>query len=281
MTIIELNGLEFSGAASSVPGFYFRKLKDWYSITDSKSEIRERAQADGAALVDRDWRSSSTPSFEAFYLGATVAETLMALRQFHRAVGSNRPSLMTVTDELGPTSRTVSVRSAPVPDMIGQPYFSVPIDMVGDAHRLGPAVQAGPVGLPVAGGGLVWPITWPPNWGTGGAPSRITTVNDGDETTWSMLQVTGGLEGGFELTETATGRVLRFERVVPEGSTVFMNPRTGRVYIDVPGNDVTTPFLTRREWWSVPAQGFRTIQFTAIGASSGTPTLTAFTSPAY
>jgi len=93
--------------------------------------------------------------------------------------------------------------------------------------------------------------------------------------------VTGGLSGGFTLTNVSTGQRLQFEREIPVGSTVYLNPRTARVYLDDPANDVSS-FLTVREWWTILPGTAHEIQFAAIGSvTGGTPTLTARTRSAY
>ncbi|MDJ0323164.1 hypothetical protein QMG61_05225 [Cryobacterium sp. PH31-AA6] len=280
-TTIDIAGLTVHGEDQHTSGaLQFVNLIDWYSITESKSDVRERPQAHGAFGIADDFRKSAVISFDGWCECDSWAETLTRMREVRRALNGNRPALITVTDELGATSRTVSVRTAPLKEDQFARRFTFAVDMVApDANRYGPAASVS-TGLPTSGGGIAYPIVYPISYGTPGNPGRVITENPGDEDTYSLLEVTGGLGGGFELTEGQTGQALRFERVIPLGSTVFLNPRTGRAYLDTPGNDVSG-FLTRREWWSVPAQGSREIQFASIGVVTGTPTLTARTSPAH
>jgi hypothetical protein len=116
------------------------------------------------------------------------------------------------------------------------------------------------------------------DWGTPGSTGRVLAVNDGSAETASVLEVTGGLSQGFELTWVPTGQRVRFERPVDVSETVRLSPRTGRVTIS--GSDVTG-FLTASEWWTVPAKRAGEIQFTPLGTVTGTPTLTARTASAY
>jgi hypothetical protein len=176
-----------------------------------------------------------------------------------------------------------------VADDHGQLHFTFAVDMLAvDPRRytLGPdgdgssGVEVVSTGLPSAGTGLVYPITYPLDYGTPGNIGRITVHNTGTAMSFSILEVTGGLSGGFELQEVSSGNRLRFERAVPVGSTVTLNPRTGTVTIDGPTNDVSG-FLTRREWWGVPPGAVQEIQFNAIGTPTGTPTLTARTPSAF
>jgi hypothetical protein len=48
MSALIVNGLPFSGDPYIGPGFYFRELVGWFSLSESKSEVRERKQAHGA-----------------------------------------------------------------------------------------------------------------------------------------------------------------------------------------------------------------------------------------
>jgi hypothetical protein len=256
-------------------------FSDWYSLSDSKSDIRERPVAHGAYGIAEDWRSSLVMEMDGWFRGASWLSMMNALRA---AISTGPMVTVSVTDDEGTTSRSVSVRRfVPAPDP-GARVCDFSLLMVAlDPLRYGPAVSVS-TGLPTAGGGLAYPITYPIGYGTAGNPGRVVTVNPGTAETYSSLEITGGMSGGFELTETSTGRVVRFERPIPLGSTVYLNPRTGRASID--GASDVSGYLTRSDWWSVPAAiggtpGSREIQFVALGAVTGTPTLTAHTSAAY
>lgn len=280
MVAFEVAGITFEGSMpfGSV-GFGFSDLTDWYGVPDSKSPVNDRPQANGAYGIADDWRQSAAISFKAFYSGADRVDMLRNQNALTGAFGTGHPVTATLTDELGPTSRVVSIRNARPRDTKGQSVVVFDVDMIApDPLRYGPALTVS-TGLPTAGGGIVYPITYPIDYGTPGNPGSITVSNLGTADTYSLLEVTGGLSGGFELTETTTGRITRFERPIPLGSTVYLNPRTGRVSLDGPSD--VSDFLTRSGWWSVPAGGTREIQFNSIGAITGTPTLTARTAPGY
>jgi hypothetical protein len=283
-TLVDLNGLTMQPRpleGDSYPtGFYFTDLTDWYSLSDSKSEVRERAQADGAFGIDRDWRTSGVISFAGVYIGGDDEDTTAAKRQLRAAWGGGVPGLMTVTDPQGPTSRAVSIRNVKVPDDHGRRYFTFSVDMVApDPARYGPVISAS-TGLPVAGTGYPWNAVWPADWGSGGDPGRASVTNPGDASTWPLMQVSGGLATGVQLVEIITGSTLQLTRPIPLGSVVYFDARTGRVYIDSATNDITG-FLTRREWWSVPPGATRIVQFNGLGVVTGTPGLTVQIAPAY
>lgn len=278
--IVQLGGLEFRPTFEGAGLFYFSTLVGWYDVSESKSEIRERPQAHGAFGLDQEWRESLLISLEGAYVGDDIVEAARAKRTLKRALAQNVPVEMLVTDPEGPTSRVVSVRNLRVPDDHGQTRWRFSADVIAlDPRRYGPEVVTS-TGLPQPGSGLVWPITYPVNWGTPGDPGRITVANPGDEETVPLLEVAGGLDGGFELVNVSTGQLIRFERHLPAGSTVFVDMEQGLAYIDDPSNDVSA-FLTRREFWTVPAGESFDVQFGGIGAVTGTPILTARTRPAY
>lgn len=138
-------------------------------------------------------------------------------------------------------------------------------------------------GLTANGDGTYQPVAVVPtgkffDWGTPGVSGRVMAANPGTAETTSILEVTGGLSGGFQLTWVPTGQRIRFQRPIDPTETVRIDPRTGRVTVN--GSDVTG-FLTVSEWWTVPAKRSAEIQFTPLGTVTGTPTFTALTAPAF
>ena len=280
MATLEVAGITFYDRRQTDGfGFYFSDLTDWDGVPESKSPVNERPQGDGAFGIAEDLRQSAAVSFTGFYSGSSRVDMLTRKQEMTGALGVGRPVTATFTDELGPTSRIVSIRNAKPADTKGRDVVQFTVDMIAtDPLRYGPSVAVSTT-LPTSGGGIAYPITYPLTYGTPGYPGRITVSNPGTADTYSLLEVTGGLAGGFELTEVTTGQVIRFERPIPVGSTVYLNPRTGRASID--GQSDVSGFLTRSEWWAVPAGGSREIQFNSLGVVTGAPTLVSRTSPAY
>ncbi|TFD41757.1 hypothetical protein E3T37_03640 [Cryobacterium sp. TMT2-10] len=281
--IVNVGGIGMDGTYQPGDGVYQvgkKFFSDWYSVSDAKSDIRERPVGHGAFGAAEDWRSSLVLDMDGWFRGASW---LSMMNTLSAAVSTGRPVMVSVTDDAGTTSRSVSVRRfVPTPDP-GARVCEFSILMVArDPLRYGPAVSVS-TGLPTPGGGIAYPVPYPISYGTPGDPGRVLTLNTGAAETFSMLEVTGGMSGGFELVEGVTNSTLRFERPIPDGSTIYLNPRTGRVSMDGP-SDVSR-YLTRSEFWSVPAAvggapGSRLIQFNSLGVVTGTPILTARTSPA-
>lgn len=137
--------------------------------------MHERAQADGANGIEDDWRAAAVFTVTGWYDGKTWADVLTMINAFNSAVVRRKLGAVTVTDDLGPTSRVVSVRSSPVREDKFSKSFTFEIDMLApDPLRYGPAVTV-TTGLPTAGGGLAYPIVYPINYGTPGNPGRVVT----------------------------------------------------------------------------------------------------------
>ena len=278
MTTTEFCGITFDDEAST--GFTIGRLKGWWDAAPMRLNQNERPQADGNFGSAKNWRGARAISQQGAYVGVSMADTYAAMEQISAVQSSGVPSPFRVNEPSGAKQCVVSLANGPMlPDQIYTPYFTYAFDVVAaDPLKYGDPLTVS-TGLPTSGGGIAYPVTYPIDYGTPGNPGRITVSNPGTADTHPLLEVTGGMSGGFELTEVSTGRVLRFERPIPLGSTVYLNPRTGRVSLDGPSD--VSGFLTRADWWSVPAGGTREIQFNSIGAVTGSPTLTARTAPGY
>jgi hypothetical protein len=246
-------------------------FSDWYTVSDSKTEIRERPAGDGAFGIDRDWRSSLMLNMAGRFRGASWASMLMALRSI-LIVGV--PVTITVADDFGETTRVVSVRRfVPTPNPGAKLVEFQLVVLATDPLMYGP-IRSASTTPPTSGTGQPWPQVWPVDWGTPGMDGRATAENGGSAPSPLVLAVTGGADG-VELVEILSGRILRLERVIPVGSTVVFDVSLSVAYLDLPENDITG-FMTRREWdgFQIPASGSRIVQFNPLGTVIGTPLLT-------
>lgn len=279
---LDFAGLTFNGGAGAT-GWFLGNLIGWGDAPSSKATAEARPQAHGSFGTGTNWRGARVVTVEGTYRGATMRDTVQARESIAALQGNGIPSLFTYTDaNLGPRTLNgvVIVNGPTAPARLFEPFFKFSFDVLAvDPKKYGTPVIT-TAGLPAPGTGVTYPVTYPVTYGVTASGGRVTVANPGTAETTPLLEVTGELAGGFSLVELGTGREVRFERVVPAGSTVVVNPRTGRAYIDVPGNDVTG-FLTRADWFTVPPGGSTEVQFTAIGGVTGAPMVTARTSPAY
>lgn len=126
------------------------------------------------------------------------------------------------------------------------------------------ADKAASTGLPAPGGGLVYPLTYPLDYGEAGSSGRIVMTNAGTARAWSDLTVYGPHDAGFELVDVGTGRRLIYSRPVSAASWVLLRTRTGQVLEQ--GTARRRGALTRAQWFSVPAGGSSQVQLNTLGA---------------
>ncbi|MGG7510959.1 hypothetical protein [Plantibacter sp. YIM 135249] len=280
MITVELPGLTLTNQAGQVAE-YLQDLIGWFDGVDLDTKTVQRPRGDGFFGNARTYKSGRFVSV----LGARanvgddlavfdLQERVMALQNL---VGQFPVS---VTSPKGTLTAQVELGGQPQFSLIqqdGVAEFTIPL-LARDPRKYGPAEVAGPMGVPTAGVGILSPITSPVTTGAPGNSGQVVTTNTGRAETWSVIDITGGLSGGFELT-CSTGAIVRFERVIPNGSTVHVDLKRMTAVLD--GQNSVGSYLTRRESWSVPPGGSRTIQFNPLGVVTGTPTITAYTSPAY
>lgn len=272
-------------------GWFFTDLIDWYTVSDSKSDVRERPAAHGAFGIADDWRSSLTVSVSGVYRGSSHEDAVAAATVLGMVLKKNKPTRLTVDDGDVVTSRVVSVRHAPVEDTHGGSIVKFSADMVAsDPYRYGPDIEQ-IADVPVSGGGLHLPFGtrrsddavdvstsyW--DFGPDGSSGRLSVTNFGTAETFPLLSVTGGLGSGFIITDVTKGQSVRFDRVIPDGSSVTVNQRTGRATID--GQSDVSGFITVRQFFSIGPAETHIIQFSPLGTVTGMPQLTVRTAPAY
>lgn len=275
MSTLTLGGIEFKDVAAS--GWVYQGLTDWYTLTDDKIPDEEKPQGHGAFGVSESLRSSAVIPFKAVYLADTEAEMLAAGEQIMAAVATG-PVDMVYTDALRTTSRSVTVRTAPMTDHHGRPTGEFEFDCLArDPRRysVGDAWQSTP---PAAdGAGIVWPLVWPLVWPGGGSDGRVTLQNLGSAPAAQRYRLNGGFESAL-LTNTATAQRIGFNRPVPAGSVVEIDTKSRQAWID--GQSDVSRYLTFREWWDVPRYSTVQVQFDVTGAT-GSPTLSALAPSAW
>jgi len=290
---VAIGSLVLAAGASDfgTPGWYLQQdgLVDWDAVTDSKTEIRERPQAEGAASVPRDVRSSLPFSISGIYVSPSADPQLARIDvqnakvTLSLAAGQGRSVPVVVDDVDGSMRRRASVRKITPDTGYSVNSYAWTMDLVApDPLKYGAEVtlQTTP---PSTGGGLVWPLGTTSgkycDWGSDGSSGRVSFLNFGTAPAWPILRATGGMSGGFTATSDA-GDVVRFERVIPAGSVVQINQRTGAAWIDAPGNDVSR-FVNGRGFFSFPPQSLHWVQFAPIGTTSGSPVFELVASPAF
>lgn len=274
---ILLGGMTFEAYAST--GWVFSDLTDWLTVTDAKGGLSGRPIAHGSFDPGEWLRESASPSFRVAYVGADSVDALRALQRL-RAIGVSK-SLIPMTVDLGDgaMTRNVRVQSIDVPDTHGRSSVSATVYTQAADPLLYGVEVSGVTGVPTAGVGIADPIIDPFQEGAPGNPGRVELTNVGTAPTTVRITVAGGLSGGVQILVVETGEVLRMERLIPDGSTVTFDSRTGRAKLD--GQSDVTGFMTVDQWPQIPAGSTRTFQFMPQGTQSGTPTMRVAANPAY
>lgn len=256
---ITIDNLTFTGAAV-LHGWMFSELTGWSGQTSNKVPVVERPQGHGAFKRDRATRSSRAITASVGFLGRTVAETQEALEVLS-ALGAEGPVVMSVTDDLGTTFRTVSVETVDPDDPHERTLVEAEVHMIAEDPRrymAGDWVQTGP---PSDGLGLVWPVVWPAVWPGGGSAGRVVLPNAGRAPSAPVFRLYGPFPSAT-VTCVENGRRYRFDRPVPAGSVVEISATvagTRRAVLD--GQSDVSRWLKLREWVDVPGLSSRSFQF--------------------
>lgn len=270
MTTFQVGSMVFPESAPW--GWYFHEIEGWDSTSDNKVKATERPRNHGAFRRRKVVRSSLPVTLKAAFIGADWVDLKAAKLRLNSMAAESLVTMSELTP-IGTFSREVTIENIDIPDDFERFVTEgIAIDMLAhDPRKYGP-IQTATTELPAAGTGLVWPITYPIDWGQPGSGGKITLTNKGLAPTVPTFRAKGGLAPGTTITEAGTGKRLTLDRIIPDGEVVKFDGRTRRVTLNGVA-DVSAGFLTRREWMTVEAGQTATYLFSGT-ALSGTPTLT-------
>jgi len=282
MTQIFFDGLTFDDTART--GFTVGSWAGWWDAPPVKTGLSERSVGDGAFAVSRVDRAARPITVNGSYVGTDMQDTYTALRRIAALQANGVPSTFRVVEPFSDLQCVVTLVGAPtLPQKLFSPYFTYSFNVVAaDPYLYGPT-QTITAGAPASGGGLLFPLgsTSTAYWdfGADGTSGRVSVTNTGTADMYPVLSVTGGSTGGFVVTDVTSGVVVPFSRLIPAGSVVSVNQRTGRAWIDDPANDVSG-FLVSPDSVIVIGPGeTHLIQYAPVGVVSGTPSMTISFSP--
>lgn len=283
MTTIEFGGLTFDDTARF--GFTIARLAGWWDGAPVKTKLSERPQSDGYYQVAHSDRAGRVITVEGSYVGADMQDTYAAIMSLRALQATGTPSVFRVTEPFSTLKVTALLTGAPqLPNRLFSPYFTFKFDVTTFDPNLYEEDQVFTTGVPHSGGGLTFPLGTNPakywDFGADGISGRVSFTNYGTAATWATLSAGGGLSGGFVATDVTSGMTVKFERVIPDGSVVQINQRTGRAFIDAPGNDVSG-YITERGFFHIGPGETHQIQFSGLGAVTGTPQFSLTAAPAY
>jgi hypothetical protein len=272
--------LVFSTDASNPNGI--TRLDGWIHGAPMDPEFDEASNSDGDFAVDHDRRGRRVITQSGIVTSTTPEEAEDLWNEIASIQADGKPFLFTGISLRGTFTAIVTLQGSAIVDPVTDVVAQYTIQMVArDPLKYGPTIDFTPTGLPTLAGGMIFDAPAGSNgnfdFGAPGDLGRITLENPGTAEGWPVFTITGGLDTGFFLTCLETGQMLRFDRVVPAGSTVTINSKTWEVLID----DVSPWILTIDDYFSVPPKGVRTVQFNAITAGDASAQLAASLTPGY
>lgn len=123
--------------------------------------------------------------------------------------------------------------------------------------------------------GLDWSDPVGLDWGVAGSNGVMALSNSGKAPAWPVFSISAGANPLVNpvITDQGSGRQLRYTGTLAPGDTIVIdtNPFARTVLL---GSSDRRPFLTRAEWFSIPANGTTAVVFTA-DVYSATALLTA------
>lgn len=268
-----LDGVTFStvrGAAMCT----IATLSGWFGPPPEKTPLEERPDSDGAFGQEVFHRAARPVTLTGLVL--TDGDGLDQWEELSAVMSSGAPKTLTVTDRKGSKSSLVKVFGAGsdlVPLSDGTATYILSL-VAFDPVKYGPVRELS-TGLPVEGGGLEYPLGEPGGalfYGENGELGRVQVSNGGTATTYPVVTVTGEMADGFFVQRLDTGQVVRYDRIVPIGTDVSIDMRTGAVVVD--GTSDGSTYLSRAEFFGVEPGADFAVQFNALGATTGTPTMT-------
>jgi len=113
--------------------------------------------------------------------------------------------------------------------------------------------------------GLDWQDTTGLDWGIPGTNGVMALANSGRAPAWPVFTIAAGANSLVNpvITEQSTGRQLRYTGTLAPGDTLVIDTSPFARTVLLGGVADRRPFLTRAEWFPIPANGSTAVVFTA------------------
>jgi hypothetical protein len=265
----------------TLTGWVYTNLEGWYDGPEVRTAFMPRPYAHGSfdATVFRGVR---VITLTGTYVGLDHPSALAAAQQLNALLGDGSTGTVTVDS----ITSVVRLSAPPILSWLSGLDFAFQVSFTAvDPHKYGPTFTAGPVNMPSAGGGLVFPlflVSGVMTWGAVPAPQIANLTNVGTAETSVIITVSAvgtALTGGFQIVETVTGSTITYVDDLPAGSSVVFDSSTGSVTLN--GQADRRGSVTTAQWFQIPAGATRNVILQALTTFSSTATLTATARPAY
>lgn len=236
----------------------------WHDGTDVRRDSTARLGSNG------DFREPATlGARQIIFTGIAVAKTASGLQHMRDALvglmADGRYEQLTVQTTTGIRYAEVGLEGTTSWIQITDTAASWKISFYAPDPFVYGEIQYIRMGAKTSTGGLEYRLSYPLKYNMGSSNTAQTIKNNGNFASWPKFRVTGDYYSGFSISDNLNNTVT-YAGMVTMQSPVLIDMRTGTAT----QNDVDKSVLvSKREWFSVPAQA--TIQpiFTPIQAGSG------------
>lgn len=264
---MELLGVTLSGRKKPDQGLYWTDLTGWWGLPDLRGNTDLIPGAHGRFQRTTYLRDSRAITLTGHILCDSNRELVAVRDRLEAALSAGAGTMTVVTGETGSWDRFVEIDTLNIEPDHGKTWTKFTVDMVApDPRRYGPLVRVGPAQLPTSVGGVRLPQRMPWNFGSVSGDSRLIISNAGAIPVSPSIIVGGGFEV-VTVTDITAGRRLRIEWPVSSDEEVVFDSRTRRA--ELRSSEVTR-WLTRREWFTIPAGATHEFRFEAENIS-GSP----------
>lgn len=240
-----------------------QRIQGWEDLPGVRDMDVERPRAHGD-FPGEQWAAGRAVTIEGVSVGDNLDALLLEL-QAATSLLSATMSDLTITSHGRTLTATGAVVRRQMPEDVknGQRAFPWALQwQCPDPLRYAAAVTVS-TGLPAAGGGLVYPLTDPLDYGTPGETGQRTLINGGTADAPLLFVVTGPLPSGFEI--SAAGQRITYPVAVPAGQVITIDTAAGALLVE--GTSDRRSDLTSADWLVVPAGSTLTVQFTSLGGA--------------
>lgn len=247
---VELLGETLSGIDKPDGGLIWVDLEGWWGLPDSRGEGDPIPGGHGRFKRRDVLREARVLTLKGHIYAASNRELVAVRDRLEAALSAGSGVMRVATSGSGVWERWVEIDTLAIAPDHGRHETEFVVDMIApDPRRYGPVLRVGPAGLPTSQGGVRFPQRTPFNFGTVQSGGRLLIPNAGSIPIMPLIIVEGGFES-VTVTDITAGRRLRLDWPVQEGMSVYLDSGARRAEL---GSSEVTRWLTRREWFTIPA----------------------------
>lgn len=262
MTItLNLDGLTFGDVDSNGTEWTVATEDGWYAPPPRRTRSSERPAQDGY-FPARSLSAGRTYTITGLVKASSNFNLITSAQTFAAVANDGEQYVATWNDPTGEYSTDVERDNSKFEILTdSKARYSLTVRAC-DPRKYG-ALETSVIYLPTdSGGGLVYPLTYPLNYGTPGSGGSMTMMNNGTAPTEPIFDVSGPLAIGFEITHVQTARTLSYHQAT---ALITLNCKDGTA---VEGGQDRSRWMIDRQWFTVPAGSPATFSFKTLGTET-------------